>query len=54
MPVRMAFNVAYAVLVQGLDGEQREELDARIYGFDVENERANKALHQAMTGGGEL
>jgi hypothetical protein len=53
MPIRMAFNVAYAVLATGLDGEQRADLDDQIYGLSAENERANRALQHAMTSGGE-
>jgi hypothetical protein len=53
MPIRTAFNVAYAVLTQGLDGEQRKELDDQLYGFAAEAEKANQALHAMMSGGGD-
>lgn len=53
MPIRVALNVAYAVLVDGLDGDQRAELDDQLYGFAAENERANRRLQQELMSGGE-
>lgn len=53
MPVRVAMNVAYAVLVDGLDTEQRQQLDEKVYGWDQKNEAANRNLRVAMMGGGE-
>ena len=44
MPVRAALNVAYAMLVDGLDAKQREEFDTRLNGWAELNERANQAL----------
>lgn len=53
MPVRIGLNVAYAMLADGLDSEQREELDSQLYGLAAETERANKRFQQKMMGGGE-
>ena len=44
MPVRAALNVAYAMLVDGLDAKQREEFDTNLNGWAELNERANQAL----------
>jgi ABC-type taurine transport system ATPase subunit len=51
MPVRAALNVAYALLVDGLDHKQREDLDARIYGWSELNTQANRKLHDPLSGG---
>lgn len=52
MPVRVALNVVYAMLTDGLDSKQREEFDTRLYGWTEVNEQANRALY-ANTSGGE-
>lgn len=51
LPVRTVLNVVYAMLTEKLDGEQREEFDARLYGFDKEEEQANLRLSKYLRGG---
>lgn len=54
MPVRVACNIAYAMLTDGLDSKQRREFDAQLYGWDADNEKANQALRAAPSeSGGE-
>ena len=53
MPLRMGLNVCYALLVDGLDSEQRQDLDSRIYGWGEKNESANRRLQHEMMSGGE-
>ena len=49
MPVRAALNVAYAMLVDGLDSKQREEFDTSLNGWSDLNERGNQALWSGGT-----
>jgi len=42
--VRAALNVAYAMLIDGLDSKQREEFDTGLNGWSDLNERGNQAL----------
>lgn len=44
MPGRAVLNVVYAMIVDGLDPKQREEIDAAIYGWGEMNDQANKTL----------
>lgn len=44
MPLRVALNVAYAMLADGLDAKERERLDEQLYGWGELNEQANRAL----------
>jgi hypothetical protein len=54
MPVRAVFNVAYALLVDGLDSKQRDEFDTSLYGWSDLNDSANRALRGGINeGGGE-
>lgn len=55
MPVRAALNVAYALLVKGLDTKERQKFDTELYGWGEFNDRANRALRMAIEdeGGGE-
>lgn len=54
MGVRQALNFCYALLSDGLDTEQRRELDEQIHGWGDEQNRANTALWQErIQGGGE-
>jgi hypothetical protein len=50
MPVRAVLNVVYLMATEHKDAKARKEFDDKLYGFDVENERANKALWN-MSGG---
>jgi hypothetical protein len=51
IPVRIALNVVYAMLTEKLDGEQRQEFDARLYGFDEEEKQANLRFSKMLRGG---
>lgn len=51
LPVRTALNVVYAMLTEHLDGEQRKDFDARLYGYDKEEEQANLRFSRMMRGG---
>jgi hypothetical protein len=42
--VRLILNVTYARLVEGLDSKQRREFDDKLYGFDVTNREATRAM----------
>lgn len=53
LPVRVALNVGYAVLVTGLDSEQRQDLDERLYDWNEQNQAADRRLRAEMMGGGE-
>jgi len=44
MPVRIACNIAYAMLVDGLDAKQRKDFDTQLHGWDDINNRATQAL----------
>lgn len=54
MPVRIALNVVYAMLTEGLDSKQRAEFDTSLYGWGSMNDRANQVLRKAPdeSGGG--
>lgn len=52
MPARAALNAYYAWRVKDLDGKQRKQFDAELYGWTAENDAANRALFGA-DGGGE-
>lgn len=49
MPVRVALNVAFALLMEGRDEKERHEIESKIYGWDEMNDRAMARLQ----GGGE-
>lgn len=51
MPPRAVLNAYYAWKVKGLDAKQRKEFDDHLYGWAAENEAANKALQEALSGG---
>jgi hypothetical protein len=54
--LREGLNVAYALLIDGLDGKQRERLDAELYGYSEKDQRALAALMGGRAGdtsGGE-
>lgn len=54
MPLRVALNVAYAMLTEGLDTKERERLDEQIYGWADLNTRANRVLRTGVAeSGGE-
>lgn len=56
MPLRVALNVAYAMLAEGLDEKQRQTLDEQIYGWGDLNERGMRDLRAGIDdaeGGGE-
>lgn len=54
MPLRVALNVAYAMLVDGLDSKQRQALDEKLYGYGEINDRANRVLRMGVDeSGGE-
>lgn len=44
MPLRVALNVAYAMLTAGLDSKERDRMDEQIYGWSEINDRASRAL----------
>ena len=44
MPLRVALNVAYAMLTDGLDAKEREKFDEQLYGWGDLNIQANRAL----------
>ena len=44
MPVRVALNLVYALLVKHLDAEERRKFDDELYGFTELNQRAERAL----------
>jgi hypothetical protein len=48
MPVRAALNIAYAILVDGLDSKQREEFDTDLHGWGDLNDVGNRILHTAI------
>lgn len=52
MAPRVALNMVYAHLMQGLDAKQRRQLDDELYGWAAENQRANQALLEPETDGG--
>lgn len=51
MPVRVALNVVYAMLLKGMDDKQRADFDSRLYGWDELNDLGNRALRGVMGGG---
>lgn len=51
MPVRVALNVVYAMLVKGLDSKARDDFDSRLYGWDELNDLGDRALRGVMSGG---
>lgn len=53
MGLRQALNVCYALLVDGLDGDQRKAFDDRLHGWDAVQERANRALWEGRIEGGD-
>jgi hypothetical protein len=55
MPLRVALNAAYAVLAEGLDESQRQQLDEQVYGWGELNQQANRLLRVGVDddGGGE-
>lgn len=54
MPLRIALNVVYAMLTEGLDAKQRHEFDESLYGWGEINERANQELRRGLDeSGGE-
>jgi hypothetical protein len=48
MPVRIALNVVYAMLTEGLDAKQRQEFDTSLYGWGEINDRANQELRRGI------
>lgn len=48
MPLRVALNVAYAMLTEGLDDKQRDHLDEQLYGWGDLNNQANRALRAGV------
>lgn len=48
MPFRVALNVAYAMVMEGLDADQRQKLDEQIYGWGDVNDRANRVLRMGV------
>lgn len=58
MPLRVALNVAYAMVTEGMDGKQRRQMDEQIYGWSSLNDRGNQllrmpAIEDENTSGGE-
>lgn len=53
MPVRVALNVVYALLVEHLEGDDRDEFEARLNGWDRRDQQANMNFQRAMRSGGE-
>jgi hypothetical protein len=53
MPPRAVLNAYYAWKVKGLDAKQRKQFDADLNGWTAQNEAANRALQEAVMGGGE-
>lgn len=47
MPVRVACNIAYAMLTHDLDSKQRREFDSQLYGWSDTNDSGNRLLRQA-------
>jgi hypothetical protein len=52
MPLRVALNAAYAMLTQGLDAEQRQQIDEQIYGWGEMNNQANRVLRMGVDDSG--
>lgn len=52
MGARQLLNVAYAMIVQPLNSEERREFEEKLNGWDVEQNRANKALWDGRIQGG--
>lgn len=50
LPPRVVINAVYAMLTDGLSNEQRDEFDARLYGWDEINSKANKTLFDIRGG----
>lgn len=50
MPIRVALNVAYAMLCEGLDPNQRRALDEQIYGWGALNDQGNQLLRMPAAG----
>lgn len=44
MPIRTVLNVTYSLLMENRDEKERKEIDAKLHGWDRENERAEQAL----------
>lgn len=44
MPVRAALNIAYAMLMDGRDADDRKKLDDQLHGWGEMQERANRVL----------
>lgn len=51
MPARAALNVAYTLLIDGRDEQQRQEFEEQLHGWGADNDRANVALRRLMSGG---
>lgn len=43
-------NAVYAMLTDGLSSEQRDEFDAKLYGWEEINSKGNKALFDIREG----
>lgn len=44
MPVRVALNLAYALLMEGRDEKERKEIESQLYGWGDMNKQAERAL----------
>jgi hypothetical protein len=45
MPLRAALNLAYALITEGADTKQRQEIDDQLYGWGDMNKRAQQDLY---------
>jgi hypothetical protein len=52
MGVRQALNFCFAMIVQEMDTADRREFEEKLNGWDVEQEKANKALWDGRIQGG--
>lgn len=53
MPARAILNAYYAWRVKDMDTKQRKEFDGALYGWNAQNEAANRELRSALESGGE-
>ena len=53
MEVRQALNFCFAAIVHEMDSNERREFEEKLNGWDVEQEKANKALWDGRIQGGD-
>lgn len=50
LPPRVILNAVYAMLTTGMTGDERDEFDAQLYGWNDLNKQAEKKLFDVRGG----